>query len=127
VQLEEIFSHPDMESFRRAVLERRIRSLAYKSIEDLLQILKKEFNFDLFPQSAARASIVQMFDRRNLITHNYGLVNRWFLSKYPESSLQIGQEFPYTPEGIVSDLRILAQASVDIEKRAKQKFRLFQP
>ena len=126
VPLEEVFRYADMDSFRRAMTDRRIRALAYKSIEDLVQIVKTEMAFDLFPQASTKETVVQLFDRRNLLTHNYGIVNRWFLTRYPHSGLEVGQPFPYDPASIQPEIQTLASASTDIERRAKHKFKLFQ-
>lgn len=126
VSMEEVLSHSDMALFVRAMIDRRPHGLAYKSIQHLARSVKTEMKFELFPQAKTEAAVARIFDRRNLITHNYEIVNRWFLGKYPDAGLQVGQPFPYTPETIKEELQALIGASSDIERRARQKFKVFE-
>jgi hypothetical protein len=89
--------------------------------------VKDELRFDIFSTRQIAESVELTFDVRNLVIHNYGIVNGIFLSKQPTSGLRIGQPYPVFPEKIAAQVKTLIEASGDIEKRATQKFKLAWP
>jgi hypothetical protein len=125
VPMDEIITHSSMEEFVEASVDRHIHRLAYKSIEDFSQIIREQTGFLFFSSSKRAKEVEQIFALRNLITHSYGIVNRLYLSKYPDPNLRLGEPFPYTPEEIKIAWETLMAASTDIENRGRQKFKLF--
>jgi len=127
VTVAQVLAHAEMRSFIEELIETRIHKLAYKSVRDLAIFLKEDAKFELFPETKPRMSVELSFDVRNLITHNYGIVNRIFLSKHPDAGLSLGQAYPVFPERIAESVRVLIAAARDVETRAVQKFRIVFP
>lgn len=125
VPMDEILSHATMEAFVEASIDRHILRLAYKSIQEFSQTIKEQTGFAFFPGSKTADQVERIFALRNLITHNYGIVNRPLLSRYPDPKLKLGEPYPYTPEDIRDAWQVLVAASGDIEGRVRQKFKLF--
>jgi hypothetical protein len=127
VTVSQVLSHETMGTFIAELIESRIHKLAYKSIRDLASYIKEEIKFDLFSDRKTTDTVELAFDVRNLITHNYGIVNKIFLSKHPDMGLVLDQPFPVWPERIADEVKTLVAATGDIEKRARSKFKLYIP
>lgn len=125
VPMSEILSHTTIESFIAASIDRHIHRLAYKSIHDFSDTVKQQTGFEFFPSARLASDVDRIFALRNLITHNYGIVNQLFLSKYPDPKLVLGEPYPYTPEQIKAAWDTLMAAATDIESRARRKFKVF--
>ncbi len=123
VSMKDVLSHASIEALLETAIERRVRNLGYKSLADLESSIATELDgFRLFPRD--KSFIARLFDIRNLITHNYGIVNEWFARRYPEPKLTVGQAYPLGPAEIQRAWATLVAATTDIELRARQKFRL---
>ena len=127
VPMDEVLSHTTMESFIETSIDRHIHRLAYKSIQEFSQIIKEQTGFAFFQNAKIGGQVEKIFALRNLITHNYGIVNQLYLAKYPDSKLTVGEPYPYTPEDIRDAWQVLVSASGDIEGRARPKFKIFNP
>ena len=125
VTLAQVLAHANMDAFVEEVIETRIHKLAYKSIRDLATFFKEDIKFDLFKERKTLEIVELAFDVRNLITHNYGIVNKIFLSKHPDSGLALDEPYPVLAERIADEVKVLVAAAGDIEKRAVPKFKLY--
>ncbi len=121
----QVLAHSSMEAYIEELIETKIHKLAYKSLRDFVTILRDDIKFDLFPDRKTLDVVELAFDIRNLVTHNYGIVNKIFLSKRPDAKLKLGAPYPVDPENITTAVKTLVAASGDIEKRARGKFKLY--
>lgn len=120
----QVLSHPSMESFVQDLADQRIQKLAYKSFRDFVSALKEELKFPLVKDEKELAALDLAFGIRNLVTHNYGVVNRLFLAKFPAAAVQLGQPYPIDAERVASDVKLLGEKARDIETRGVQKFKI---
>lgn len=127
VPVGQVLAHSTMESFTEELIEHRIQKLSYKSFRDLSSLIKEELKFPLVNGEKELAAIDLAFGVRNLVTHNYGAVNRLFLGKFPDAGVQLGQPYPVLPERIAADMKLLGEKASDIERRAVQKFKIVYP
>jgi len=103
-------------------LERRLRKLSFMSLQELRDTLAAEMGFSLIPDPVEYERAAFLYDVRNLITHNYGIVDRHFLRKHPSQGVTEGAHFPITPEFIKSGFEDLMRVSHDIQAAAEKKF-----
>lgn len=106
-------------------LERRIRKLAFMSLTELTDILREQMNFRLFPTPVDASRVAYLYDIRNLITHNYGVVDEHFLERHPDIGVTAGNTFPLSPEFIHKAFDSLTDASGYIQSLAQTRFGLF--
>jgi hypothetical protein len=106
-------------------LERRLEMLAFMGFKKFTATLTKLMGFEVFSDPALAERVAYLYDVRNLITHNYGVVHRHFLKRYPSSSVNLGETFPLRPEFIKQAFEDLSAASADIQRRAQERFGLF--
>lgn len=125
VTVAQVLCHDSLGTFIKELIEMRIHKLAYKSIRDLASFIKEDIKFDLFGDRRTMDGVELAFDVRNLVTHSYGIVNKIFMAKHPDINLTAGDPYPVLPERIAEEIKMLVASSGDIEKRAKQKFKLY--
>lgn len=124
IKLEEILQHGTMDDLVKRLAERRVERLSYQGMKDLQKDLSERLGFDIFPSSESLTRAVRIIEVRNLIVHNRGVVNRTFLVRTEDSSLEVGSRIGLVPEPLVDDLDFLAKAVLDIDERASVKFGL---
>ncbi len=89
-ELRELGSVKDAEEY---LVSREIDGILYESLEEQLNYFTKRLNVDLSPLNAERVFLVEVFQRRNLLIHNNGIVNRQYLSRVaPELIKEYGAE-----------------------------------
>lgn len=91
VTVEDVLNCQSMSEFIRFVANNQIKKLKKGSEEGFDNSFKKATNFDIFLDSE-KTQIKKYFQIRHLYTHNNGQVDEQFLSKYPITELQIGDE-----------------------------------
>lgn len=124
IAVEKVLVHETMDAFVDDLRENRILKIAYKSVSVLASIVKEDMKFELFPDRRTAQDVALAFDVRNLVTHNYGIMNKIFLSKHADSDLALNEPYPVLPERIADAVRVLIAAARDIETRANRKFKL---
>jgi hypothetical protein len=106
-------------------LERRVRKMSFMGLAELVEVLGTLMDFQLFATPELAVRVTYLYDVRNLITHNYGLVDGHFLQKHPSCGVDLGATFPLRPEFVKSAFEDLIKASADIQGRACKRFGLF--
>ena len=124
VPMEEILRHSTIEGFRESALEQKVRGWSFKSFRDLCRAVKTDIDFQLVKNQDEATAIERLFEVRNLITHNAGLVDKRFLSRYPDPQLLLGEAYQLTPQKFADAVKLLAAVAADTEKRARAKFKL---
>ena len=105
-------------------LEKRLRKLSFMSLSELEETLADLMDFALFetPDSAAR--VAHLYDVRNLVIHNYGVVDRHFLTRYPDCTVAPGTTLRLSDDFIHQSFDELIKASGSIQMRTTEKFGL---
>lgn len=124
VSLADVLDCKSLEEFREASIAKKVRDWGYKSIRDLGVAVFELTDFRLFPKEKEALLIEKVYDDRNLFTHNYGVVNQIYLRNHPDCKAALGQPLTYSLEELRAAWETLIRASVDIETRAKSKFKL---
>jgi hypothetical protein len=80
------------------------------SLSELIETLATAMNFPLFESSEFSDRVAYLYDVRNLITHNYGLVDQHFLDRHPACEINLGATFPLRVEFIKATFEDLIKA-----------------
>ncbi len=123
--VEEIFSYPTRDELLSALIEKKVLALSFKGMKDLNDYLRKTVGFELFPKAEHLQHAIVLIEKRNLAIHNRCLVNRRYLERVPDSGLKIGDRITFVVNEVGDDIAFLADAVLDIETRAIQKFKLW--
>src|SRR5882757_8909549 len=70
--------------------EQTVNELAYQSLKDLAKFLSKKLQLPLFMKDEQLENAALCVDIRNIITHNRGIVNRFFAQRHPEFATAVG-------------------------------------
>ena len=103
----------------------RLRRLSFLSLRELTELFASSIQFKLFVDDAAFRTVEVLYDLRNLITHNYGIADQFFVDRNPSFGLREGQPFTFTLEFIQQSFNSLIQLSGDIQRRAQERFNLW--
>ncbi len=74
ISYEELFNHNTVESLRKMIIEKEVRTLINENIDDIKEYFVARFSFDL-SQEKDWDEFKEIFYRRNVIIHNNGYPN----------------------------------------------------
>jgi hypothetical protein len=89
--------------------------------------LADRLGLKLFEDSEGLNRAVRILETRNLIVHNWAVVNRLLLSRIPGYPASEGQRLEFQVDPIFDDAEFLAHCVADIDPRAAEKFGLPTP
>lgn len=72
----------------KLLIWKEVDSIIRESVENQLQHFSKRFKLDLKPIEQNLDHLIEVFQRRNLLVHNNGAVNKIYLHKTPSSLLE---------------------------------------
>ena len=100
-----VFSYEDLTKFgsmddaRQYLLERRVEEVLRGSFSDWIKYFKATVQLSMSYLEPCMADLVEVCERRNLLVHNNGVVNKIYLAKIGEplaKSLKLGQPLTVT-------------------------------
>jgi len=92
-KLEDILQFDEMVDLREFIIEKKIKELFYKNIDDIKKFFLDRLNLDLFQDKASYIDTI--VKQRNLIIHNRGIVSSEFNKHYPDYKIGIQIYFDY--------------------------------
>jgi hypothetical protein len=108
-----------------ALAEQTVHELTYQSLDDLAEFFQKFLHLPLFTRQEDLRQVLLYVDIRNIITHNRGIVNRFFLQRHPDFPAALGTPIVFESDREVSEIAgsLLSRAR-ELDSRAAAKFRL---
>lgn len=79
--LEELESFETLEDAKNHLIESKVENLLRGSFDDWIEFLKDKMKLNLGYLEAEKNNIVEIFQRRNIVVHNQGIINSIYLSK----------------------------------------------
>jgi hypothetical protein len=108
-----------------ALAEQTVNELAYQSLKDLADFFKDTLHLPLFTDDKELENAALNVDIRNLITHNRGIVNRFFLQRHPGYTAPVGAQIVFANDGDVGPiLGTFVYFARQLDLRAIKKFKL---
>lgn len=107
-----------------ALAEETVRELTHQNLDDLEEHFHKKLDLVLFTKANDRANAALLIDLRNIITHNRGIVNRFFIQRNPRFADALGKRVVLGEEERREMLGTLGFGARQLDLRAIEKFGL---
>jgi hypothetical protein len=122
VTVEFILQHTDFTELLDALTEEKVLKLTFKGMRELASDLEKKMSFNLFKTESDLEKAVRIIEKRNLIVHHRGIVNRLYLSRTKDQTVTPGQTLELNHEIIREELHFLQNNVLSIDHDAGIKF-----
>ena len=107
-----------------ALAEKTVMELTHQSLDVLVEYFKKNLDLVLFTKGAHLANAGLCVDIRNVITHNRGIVNRFFIQRNPRFADDLGKRVVLSERERREMLSTLGYCARQLDVRAIKKFGL---
>jgi hypothetical protein len=107
-----------------ALAEDTVMELTHQNLDALAKYFKKKLDLVLFTKDTHSANAALCVDIRNIITHNRGIVNRFFIQRNPRFAGDLGKRVVLYEEDRREMLGTLGYCARQLDVRAIEKFGL---
>jgi hypothetical protein len=107
-----------------ALAEETVFEKTHQGFEELAKYFKKNLDLILFTKEEDRVNAALCVDIRNIVTHNRGIINRFFIQRNPTFADAIGKRFQLTDDDLRNKLGDLGYCARQLDIRASKKFGL---
>jgi hypothetical protein len=107
-----------------ALAEETVRELTHQNLGALAKYFEKKLDIPLFASDAQAATAALCVDIRNIITHNRGIVNRFFIQRNPRFRDDLGKKVVLEESETREMLGTLGYCARQLDLRAIKKFGL---
>lgn len=107
-----------------ALAEQTVSELAYQSLKDLAKFFDESLGLPLFAEPDDLEKAALQIDIRNIITHNRGIINSFFVQRHAEYADAIGHPISMNDSDVSEKLGTLVYHSRQLDARAIEKFGL---
>jgi hypothetical protein len=123
VAIDFVLGFDSMEELQEAIAERRVERLAYRGMADLVAWVRETMGFDLVADRERLRLIERLVEKRNLIVHHRGVIDRRYVRNCGTADGDVGNILN-PKEGAADALLVLGEAVGDADVRAAQKWGL---
>lgn len=121
--LERLHECDEIEDFCLELIDYYLYKLFYKSIDEISVDIGK-LNLIVLSEFSEWTNLREAYYRRNIITHNNGVINKTYCKKVGRDESDIGKEIDITPE-YLQNLSILLDKFIDyIHEKICEKYKL---
>jgi hypothetical protein len=107
-----------------ALAEETVIELTHQNLDALAKYFKKNLDLMLFMKETDTATAALCVDIRNIITHNRGIVNRFFIQRNPRFANDLGKRIVLSKDDSRAMLATLGYCARQVDIRASKKFGL---
>lgn len=107
-----------------ALADKTATELTHQRLDDLAKHFEKKLDLPLFTTKDHSTNATLCVDIRNLMTHNRGIVNRFFIQRNPQFTANLGTKLALGEQDRRKMLSSLAYCARQLDIRAIKKFRL---
>ena len=107
-----------------ALAEQTVMELTHQNLDALAEYFKKHLDVMLFKKDTDTANAALCVDIRNIITHNRGIVNRFFIQRNPRFADDLGKRVVVDEKDSKEMLATLGYCARQLDLRAIKKFGL---
>jgi hypothetical protein len=107
-----------------ALAEDTVLELTHQNLDDLAKYFQNNLDLVLFTKDTHSINAALCVDIRNIITHNRGIVNRFFIQRNPRFSDDLGKRVVLGEENRQEMLGMLGYCARQLDVRAINKFGL---
>ena len=124
VSMKDILKCQTIEEIIQQVAEKKIRSLGYEGLLDVMKYLNKSLGLDFNLESSSLSTACEMFQTRNITVHNEGYINEQYLQNVPNSILTFGMLYPLNLQYVENSCFILMNLAQELDKQIVSHFKL---
>lgn len=122
VSFSEISQFSRMKDLTDYLIDKRVMDLTFKSIHQLQQEIETRHGFRLMRNRRSLDLVARYIEKRNLLIHNGGIVNRRYLQRTGDSRQKLGESIRLgSPIDVLSHLQLVARSA---DARAIEKFKI---
>jgi hypothetical protein len=113
--LEELSNFDSIEDAKNYLIDSSVESVLRGSFEDWIKFLKTDLDLSMGYIKDHKKSLIEAFQRRNLLVHNGGVVNRIYRSNYPKdlgSCPKLGDRLHISPEYLAEKISLFERCFV---------------
>ena len=107
-----------------ALAEETVMALTHQNLDALAKYFKKNLDLVLFTKDTDAVNASLCIDIRNIVTHNRGIVNRFFIYRNPRFADDLGKRVVINEEDSREMLGTLGYYTRQLDLRAVKKFEL---
>ena len=123
-RLDFILAHESMDDLIDSLAEKRVRTLTYRSIEDLADDLRSRYSFELFETPAQQRKVELIIANRNAFVHNRAIANSVYLTVAKRTDVKVGEQIPLRYDLLWEHWLALCRVAKETDARAVEKFHL---
>lgn len=123
VRVDFVLDFDSMEELQEAIAERRVERLAYRGMAELVEWVRETLGFTLVADRKNMKLIESLVEKRNLVVHHRGVIDRRFIRKLGTGYGKVGDVLNLR-EDTQDALLVLSEAVWDVDKRAAEKWAL---
>jgi hypothetical protein len=107
-----------------ALAEETVIELTHQNLDALTKYFKKNLGLVLFAKEDQTTNAALCVDLRNIITHNRGIVNRYFIQRNPQFTNDLGKQIILSQDDSRNMLSTLGYCARQLDIRAAKTFGL---
>ena len=124
VEVREVLKFKAMEDFISYIAEKRVLSLSYKGMLEILEFLEKTHGLKIDCCDSKLGTATELIEVRNIVVHNAGIVNDLFIKRTKRSDLILGQRFPLNMQYFTVTQKDLRDVAESIDNAILKHFNL---
>jgi uncharacterized protein YutE (UPF0331/DUF86 family) len=121
-KLEDILSFESIEELREFIIEKKLKTLFYKNIDDINKFFTDKLGMDILGDSKDELNL--LIKQRNVIVHNRAKINDELLALVPQYENHFGEQLIFKYDKLEHILLFLNNLAVDIDTKLIDKFKL---
>ena len=125
LSLEKIRELGSLEEAEQLLISNEIDSLLRGNIQSQLDYFEKQLNIDLKPIQSYLEDLTEMSQRRNLLVHNDGIVNKQYLLKTPKKHLhkiKEGDKISINQEYLLNSIKLINTIGIILFQQCFRKW-----
>jgi hypothetical protein len=120
-KLDFVLQFSDMEQLIDALVEKKVIELSHKSLTELQKYFDTRLGVEL-AQATEFEALSNLVEKRNLIVHRRGIMDKAFIRKTQGSDGDVGSSLTITNEHIKDSLVLLLRAASRLDRLVRAKF-----
>lgn len=124
VKISRLLEHKSLDDLLVSIADHRVQQVSFWGLRDMNTRIRNQLAFELFSSESDLDRAVQLVEKRNLIVHNYAIVNDVYLSRTGDQSVSVGDRITIDVPSITGDASFLIVHARDIDSRAVSKWHL---
>ncbi|MGZ5077333.1 MAG: hypothetical protein ACXV9R_11995 [Methylobacter sp.] len=124
IDLKTLFSFETIDELFNHLVEKRVSSLSYKSIDEFSSFFKEKLGFSLFNDEVEKSILNKTIQARNIIVHNRAVIDRKFAVMTGGDNTNIGRQLHLHASDVIKMHLFIANVAKSTDIRAVDKFKL---